>query len=34
MNSMTLTWETHIPAALESARQTRRFILADFSKEH
>lgn len=29
-----IVWETHLDAASERARRERRFILADFSKEH
>jgi hypothetical protein len=29
-----LAWYYDLSAALEAARQERRFVLADFSKEH
>jgi hypothetical protein len=29
-----ITWQLDLTAALERARQERRFVLADFSKEH
>lgn len=31
---MSLTWETNLDAAMQRATRERRFILADFSKEH
>lgn len=34
MPSDTLQWETDMAAALERATRERRFVLADFSKEH
>ncbi len=34
MNNTAFVWQSNLPAALESARQERRFVLADFSKEH
>jgi hypothetical protein len=27
-------WESDLPKALERARNTQRFVLADFSREH
>lgn len=29
-----ISWQLTLPAALDQARQKRRFVLADFSKEH
>jgi len=29
-----ISWQPNLPAALDHARQERRFVLADFSKEH
>jgi hypothetical protein len=29
-----ISWQPDFSAALDHARQTRRFVLADFSKEH
>jgi len=29
-----ISWHPNLPAALDRARQERRFVLADFSKEH
>jgi len=29
-----ISWQPNLPAALDYARQERRFVLADFSKEH
>ena len=29
-----ITWQPNLAAALDRARQERRFVLADFSKEH
>ncbi len=29
-----MTWQPNFPAALDRARQERRFVLTDFSKEH
>ncbi len=34
MNSAAFTWQFDLAAALNRARQERRFVLADFSKEH
>jgi hypothetical protein len=28
-----ISWQPNLPAALDRARQERRFVLADFSKE-
>ncbi len=34
MTSDAIQWESDVVAALEVARSTRRFVLADFSREH
>jgi hypothetical protein len=34
MNNLDFTWQPDLSAALHAARQARRFVLADFSKEH
>ena len=34
MDSGSLAWQRDLAAALDRARQERRFILADYSKEH
>lgn len=34
MSEPSIAWETDLPVALDLARNTRRFVLADFSKEH
>jgi hypothetical protein len=34
MNNTAFIWQHDLSAALKSARQERRFVLADFSKEH
>jgi hypothetical protein len=34
MNNTAFIWQHDLAAALESARKERRFVLADFSKEH
>ncbi len=34
MNNTVFTWQHDLSGALDRARQERRFVLADFSKEH
>lgn len=34
MNNLAFTWQPDLSAALDAARQVRRFVLVDFSKEH
>lgn len=34
MDRSAITWQPNLPAALDRARLERRFVLADFSKEH
>jgi hypothetical protein len=34
MDSSVLAWQPDLAIALDRARQERRFILADYSKEH
>jgi hypothetical protein len=34
MSNASIRWEHDFPAALDRARRERRFILADFSKDH
>ena len=34
MHNTAFTWQPDLPAALDGARRERRFVLADFAKEH
>jgi hypothetical protein len=34
MNNSAFAWQYDLPAALDAARRERRFVVADFSKEH
>jgi hypothetical protein len=34
MSNSAFTWHYDLPAALDDARRERRFVVADFSKEH